>query len=300
MNFGELVAEVQSYLRSFVRDQELSTHLTTNVDTAALTLRVADPSVISRGRIEIGDELIWVDKVDRAAGQATIPPYGRGMDATKAADHSAGDRVIVAPLYPRKFLKDTINQTIKQIGAQLYGVEDLTLDPSVRDFRYELPPYVRDVLTVKITSPRVGDDVIYLRDWTFDKNAPADTSRTGKALYLYDDWWWDHRSRLTVTVSRDPSPLYDDSDPWAATFLSESAEDIPVLGAAARLLATSDAYDVQTRSVEANTLAAGQNRSSASSAQSQSKYLQALFMQRLDEERMRLLNQHSNRARYVR
>jgi len=70
-----------------------------------------------------------------------------------------------------------------------------------------------------------------------------------------------------------------------------------VLGAAARLLATADSYDLQTRAVEANTL---DSKVSASAAQQQSKYLQALFMQRLDEERMRLLNATNNRARYQR
>src|SRR6056300_558622 len=275
--FGEMVEETAGYLRSFVRDQEISTHLTKPIQGApgASKVVVADAGVVSRGRIQIDDELIWVDKVDRNTNSLEVPPYGRVMDGTSAADHESGTRVI---------------------GAQLYGVEQLTLKANRMNFRYELPSYVRDVLTVMTSTNRYYSDPTYLRDWTFDKSAPLNTSTTGKALYLYDDWW-DYNNDLTITVSRDPMTLTGDFQPFSDTFLPESAEDVPVLGAAARLLATADSYDVQTRAVEANTL---DSKVSASAAQQQSKYLQALFMQRLDEERMRLLNATNNRARYQR
>ena len=298
-NFGEIVAEVQGYLRSFVRDQELSTHLIANIDATDTSIRVADGSVISRGRIEIDDELIWVDSSARQTGIVSVPPYGRGMDATTPAAHSAGTRVIVTPLYPRKLLKDTINQTIRQIGSQLYGVEDITLTlKTYRDFKYELPSYVRDVLTVKVSDERWYGDVTYLRDWTFDKNAPLEVSTTGRAIYLYDQEWVGSNIKLTVTVTRDPKTLTADTDLWTDTYLPETAADLPVLGAASRLLATSDAFDIQSRSVEANTLATGGQGSGA--AAQQSKYLVALFAQRLDEERLRLLNSHATRSRYQR
>ena len=296
--FGEMVEETSGYLRSFVRDQEISTHLTKAITGAPGEgkIVVADAGVVSRGRIQIDDELIWVDKVDRNGSALEVPPYGRGMDGTTPADHEVGKRVIVAPLYPRKFLKDTLNQTIRQIGAQLYGVEQLTLPTNIRDFKYELPGYVRDVLTVMVSNGQRYDEPVYLRDWTFDKSAPLNLSQTGKALYLYDDWW-DVNQTLTITVSRDPLTLTWDFQPFSDTFLPKSAEDIPILGAAARLLATADSADIQTRAVEANTL---DSKVSASAAQQQSKYLQALFMQRLDEERLRLLNSTNARARYYR
>ena len=296
--FGEMVEETSGYLRSFVRDQEISTHLTKAITGAPGEgkIVVADAGVVSRGRIQIDDELIWIDKVERSSNSLLVPPYGRGMDGTTPADHEVGKRVIVAPLYPRKFLKDTLNQTIRQIGAQLYGVEQLTLQANIRDFKYPLPGYVRDVLTVMVSNGQRYDEPVYLRDWTFDKSAPLNLSQTGKALYLYDDWW-DVNQTLTITVSRDPLTLTWDFQPFSDTFLPKSAEDIPILGAAARLLATADSADIQTRAVEANTL---DSKVSASAAQQQSKYLQALFMQRLDEERLRLLNSTNARARYYR
>ena len=264
---------------------------------------VADATLVSRGRIEIGNELIWVDKMNRTDNSLDIPPYGRGMDGTTANEHEAGARVIVAPLYPRKFLQDTINQVIRQIGSTLYGVQTIVdangnqpVTYHSGEFTYELPDWVRDVLSVTVTDPDHEDDVTYLRDWTFDKNAPQAVSTTGKCLYLYDDWV-PGGLQLTITVSRDPLILNNDTDMFSETTLPASAEDIPVLGAAARLLASSDTYSVQTRAVEASTIS---SKVPTGAAQEQSKYLQALFMQRMDEERSRLLNTHSNRSRYQR
>jgi hypothetical protein len=304
ITFGEMTSQVQAHLRSFVRDQEQSTHLVQDINETDTKLYVADANLVSRGRIEIGSELLWVDKSVRGDNSLDIPPYGRGMDDTFAAEHKAGDRVIVAPLYPRKFLQDTLNQTIRQIGAQLYGVSqvrDVNDEPLITDpdggFTYEMPGWVRDILSVTVTNPHMEDDITYLRDWTFDKNAPKAVSTTGKALYLYDDWIGGNL-QMTITASRDPLPLTREDQEFWETTLPESAEDLPVLGAAARLLASSDAYAVQTRSVEAAAIQGASQSSGA--AQSQSKYLQALFMQRLEEEKLRLLNSHVNRSRYQR
>lgn len=302
ITFGEMTAQVQAHLRSFVRDQEQSTHLTEAVGVDDRKFRVADPSLVARGRIELDSELIWVDSSNKSDNSLMIPPYGRGMDGTVATPHEAGTRLIVAPLYPRKFLQDTLNQVIRQMGADLYGVETLVDDegnhPLTHDsFTYELPDYVRDVLSVTVNNPDYDDDqVVYLRDWTFDKNAPHSVARTGKALYLYDEWIPDGLE-LTITVSRDPITMSLDNQYFTETALPASAEDLPVLGAAARLLASSDTYGVQTRSVEA---AAVTSKVPVGAAQEQSKYLQALFTQRMDEERLRLLNTTANRTRYQR
>jgi hypothetical protein len=303
ITFGEMTSQVQAHLRSFVRDQEQSTHLVKDVNETDTKLYVADAHLVSRGRIEIGSELLWVDKSIRGDNSLDIAPYGRGMDDTFAVEHKAGDRVVVAPLYPRKFLQDTLNQTIRQIGATLYGVSpvrDENDEPMITDpdggFTYPMPGWVRDILSVTVTNPHMEDDITYLRDWTFDKHAPLSVSDTGKALYLYDNWIEGYLE-LTITASRDPKPLEREDQEFWETTLPESAEDLPVLGAAARLLASSDAYTVQTRSVEAATVT---SKVPPGAAQDQSKYLQALFVQRLNEERMRLLNTHSTRSRYQR
>jgi hypothetical protein len=295
-NFGEMTDEVLAHLRSFVRDQEMSTHLTAPVSFGDLVLPVDNATVLTRGRVQIGDELIWVDGVDRNVGTGIVPPYGRGMDGTSAASHLVGTRVIVQPLYPRKTVKDVMNQVIASIGQKLYGVEVLTLPPQVVSFAYELPAHTREVLSVRVAdrdAVRVGTDISLLRTWTFDKHAPVRVSSTGKALYIMDTVG--PRDDVTVTISRDPQRLMFDVQMFTESFLPQSAWDIVVLLAASRLMATADSYNIVGRSVEANAL---DSKVQPGAAVAQSKYLFQLGTARLEEERLRLLNSTVSRAHY--
>jgi hypothetical protein len=290
-----MVDEILAYLRSFVRDQELSTHLTVEAADHDYTLTVDDASTLSRGRIQIDDEIIWIDRADREGKTATVPPYGRGMDGTTKALHTAGTRVIVQPLYPRKMVKDVINQSIMTVGGQLYGVTEVVLTSST-SFMYDLPATTRDVLSVQVTDPRASGDVTYLRDWQFDKKAPSTISATGKALYLFDGMLRAPET-LVVTCSVNPILLVDDGDLFTDTLMQETAFDVVVLLTSSRLLATAESYNLQTRAIEANAM---DSRVQPGQGVSQSKYLFALYQQRLDEERTRLLNSTANRSHYSR
>lgn len=295
-NFSEMVDETQNYLRSVVRDQEMSTHLTADMNFSTLLLPVDDAGTLTRGRVEVDDELIWVDKADRGAGTGVIPPYGRGMDGTNKADHTAGTRVVIQPLYPRKLVKDTLNQAITAMGVRLYGVESLTMAVKSTTFMYELPAHTRDVLNVRVSDRRptsVSDDPRFLRHWTFDKHAPAGIAPTGKCLYVQDAC--DSLDVLTVTIARDPAALMFGTQMFSETFLPATAWDVAVLTAASRLLSTANAYNIQGRSVEANSLDA---KIDPNTAVSQSKYLYQMAQVRLEEERSRLLGTTVQRAHY--
>lgn len=294
--FGQLVDDVLLHLRSYVRDQEQATFLTQTLAVDDVVLHVDDPTAISRGRVEVDDELIYLSRVDRDAGTAAVPPFGRGHDSTTAAAHAEGAKVTAAPLFPRSVVKRTINSTLRQMGASLYGVKEDVLAPH-ESLIYEIPADVRDVLSVKMVdtvSPYY--DFEYLNNWHTDLNAPSAVSTTGKALYLYAAV--PSTFDIVVTYSCDPVELVDAADDFAATtLLPASCEDVVVTLAASRLLSTADAYAAQTRSIEANTL---DSKIQPGSAVAQSKYLLALGQQRLVEERIRLLNKTANRSHHRR
>jgi hypothetical protein len=293
--FGQLVDRVLGHLRSEVRDQEQSTHLTAGINASDLSITVADATRVGGGRIQIGDEVIWVDSADRGTNVLTIPPYGRGMDGTTAASHSSGERVIVAPLYPRQTVKDEINQAIKTIGAYLYAVDTTDITPSSTSYIYDVPADVDRILNVKAVDPRAGGEVFYLRKFSLDEHAPSSLSATGKTIAILDASFLPPTT-IMVTYSKKPTALSANSDDWSVTGLPDTAQDLPVLLAASRLLATADAYTIQTRAVEANAMAA----KTPNGATSLSKYLYQLYAQRLDEERVNLLNSVANRSYYSR
>jgi hypothetical protein len=259
-------------------------------------LTVGDIGVISKGRLEIGDEIIWIDSVDRSNFVAHVPPYGRGMDGTTAASYASGTRIVSQPLYPRKFLKDTINQVISGLSGQLYGVATSQLTASTTRVSYDLPATVKQVLSVTVEyDPNLAYDVEHIRRWKFDPNAQVSNSATGKSIYIYD--LIRPSRKINVTYFVDPVQLTGNTA-FSTTLLPASAYDVVVLGAASRLLATSSSYMTSTRSVEA---AALDSRLSvdAAAAVTQSKYLYGLYSQRLVEERNRLLTTYVTRSHYT-
>lgn len=297
-NLLEMVEETRAYLRNYVRDQELSTHLTRDIGFAETELPVDNAAVLTRGRVEVDSELIWIDRTDKAANLGIIPPYGRGMDGTQKEVHASGTRVVVQPLYPRKTVRDQLNQAITQMGKDLYGTEVLSIPVKTTNFLYELPAETRDVLSVKIADRvrRPGDEVLWLREWRFDRHAPSTVASTGKGLYVYD-----HAciptDVMTVVISRDPAQLLFETQMFTDSYLPATAWDVAVLMAASRLVAMANAQNIVGRSVEANTL---DSKVEPATPLSASKYLYGLASARLAEERKRLLDSSAPRIHYSR
>jgi hypothetical protein len=181
MSFDRLVDETANLLRSFVRDQELATWLTSPVATGALEIIVKDPKVLSRGRVEIGSELIVLEGIDTARNAGEIPPYGRGVDGTTKTSHNAGSKVTVAPLFPRQAIADALNATISATNDVLFGIVNVDIKASTTRVAYELPSNTTKVLSVSIpVDPNVTRERWFAREWEFDPNGdfPSGKSST--------------------------------------------------------------------------------------------------------------------------
>jgi len=250
-----------------------------------------DASLVSRGRIEIGDELLWIDSVDRANNTCVVAPYGRGLDGTTATAHTSLSRVVVQPLYPRQGVKDTINQVIGGLGNQLFAVESATLIANPRTVSYDLPIYTQRVLNVLAANFSSYDDSEYVRRWKFDPQSTA--SATNKSLYVYDPTM--SGMNLYVTFFRSPMQLVA-GDTFADTLLPETSYDVIILGAAARLMSTATSYLASTRAVEPGAL---NKQVDPNQITQQSRYLYTLFQQRLEEEKVQILHSYVTRAHYT-
>ena len=289
--FDQMVDDVLVYLRSFTRDQELSTHLMETVSASVLNLQVNDASLISRGRIEIDDEIIWVDRVDRANNTVVLAPYGRGMDGTTAVTHTSLTRLIVQPLYSRQMVKDTINQILGGLGNQLFAVDSATLTATPQTVSYDLPAYTQRVLNVLAGDFTTFGDSEYVRRWKFDPQSSA--SETGKSLYVYDPTMTG--MTMNVTFFRSPVQLVN-GDSFEDTLLPGTCYDVIVLGTAARLMSTATSYLASTRAIEPGSL---DKQVDPNQITQQSRYLFTLFQQRLEEEKVQLLHSYVTRAHYT-
>lgn len=291
MSFDKLVDETANQLRSFVRDQELSTWLTTDVSDTGLEIEVNNSKILSRGRVEVGNELIVLEDVDATRNVGVIPPYGRGTDGTEAVNHVRGEKVTIAPLFPRQSIADALNATIGAVSDRLWGVATLTFRASATRVSYELPEQTIRVLNVSIpVDPRVTKDRYYARDWDFDLNADYPT---GKGLYLYD--YAPVGRDFNVVIAYRPETLQF-GDPWDSSGLPESARDVIMFGALARLLATSQTYALATRAVGSQTTLGVQEDPTV--GQNLSKHFYNLHAARLEEEVNKLNNRYNSRVHY--
>ena len=65
--FIDIINETSLALTGYTNRQDQATHLTQNLSATATTFTVADGTVLTRGLVEIDDELIWVDSFDRTS-----------------------------------------------------------------------------------------------------------------------------------------------------------------------------------------------------------------------------------------
>ena len=290
--FSQMIDETQSHLRSFVRDQELTTWLKFAVTANALEATVNDASVVSRGRIEFDNELLIVETVDTTLNKITFPPFGRGSDGTTAVQHAANAKVTVQPLYPRKLVADTLNQVIAAVGDTLFGINVVTLTAHPTRVSYELPANTDRVLSVQYTYDSISKDVSYARDWSFDQQADWPS---GKGLLLWDVPRPGDPIRVATAV---PPVELVAGDDFSDSLLPSSSYDVIVLGAVSRLMATAGSYLTATRSVGSQTTLAAQM--DPQTPMQMSRYFYAQHQERLNQEVTKLLNRYSSRAHYQR
>jgi len=291
VTFDQMIDETQAYLRSFTRDQEMTTWLTFGVTANATSLRVNDPKIVSRGRIEVGTEIMLVESVDAESSTCAVPPFGRGVDGTTAAAHDAGSKVTVQPLFPRAMVASTLNQVIHAVSSRLWGIERVDLTAHPTRVSYELPAETERVLSVSYYADSINRDVVYARDWTFDQQASWDS---GKGLLLYD--YPRPGETIMVTTARQPVALAA-GDLFSDSLLPESSYDVIVLGAVSKLVGTTGSAILNTRAIGAAT--SGQQSPTGEAIQ-MARHYYSLHQERLDQEVQRLLNTFSNRAHYLR
>ena len=294
---GTLVDDVLGYLRSFTKDQDVSTHLTTDMTPSDLTMNIASGRFVSRGRVQVNDEIVYVEEIDREKGIATIAPFGRGMDGTVPVAHKAGAMVTTSPLYPRHVVAKAINQVISGLSNTLYKIDQIQVPAKSIGFNYEVPEDTKSILNISFVAvPGAWKYPTFAKKWTFDQNVTDPLiSKTGKAVFIYDVV--SPLFLYTIVFGRYPKPLTSMDAPFSEANLPDTCYDVVVLGSTSRLLSVATAGLLQTQSVESAVLA---NTVDAAGSQAQSKYLYSLFQARLEEERMLLMSQASERVRYQR
>ena len=296
--FADLVAQVKQELIGYSKDQATITYLTqpmTSTDTT-FTVDLETVKSITKGVIEIDDEMMLVKKFDATSGVVTIfaNQNGRGYAGTVAAPHAMDAIVTSDPRYPTIRIKEAINQTIKSVFPELWVFGNYEFKKLAPKFEYQLPADVENVY--KVTFDTIGPSKIWQpsQSWRFNPQAsmdPAEGTVTGKTLQIMDRIV---PGRLVRVIYRkQPNVLVNDNDDfstttgWTGEQDGERFVDMIKYGATARMLSANEAARLQQQAIESTERAPLVPTGAATQA---SQFYWALYKQRLMEEKDRMFN----------
>lgn len=249
--FGDLTDEVIGNLQGYTLTPDMVTYTTATVDEAATVIPIDMPEGgTGIGLIEVGDELMYVSRVDVDAGTLRLLPKGRGWRGTTAVAHAQGETVTVAPLVPRHRVKQAVNDTIASLWPSLFAVATVeipwTPGPT---FAVPLPDDAEQILDVRYRDQHGN----WLRVRRFEAvRSMADDFATGSALRITE--YPPFATTVQVVYGKRPTPLLVEEDDVVATGLPAAAKDLLVLGAMARLVPALDAGRLSVQYVPADEL----------------------------------------------
>ena len=295
--FAQMIDEVRANLAGYTLRQDRISNLAniggiSSTDTA-ITLGSADN--LAKGIIEIDNELIWIDSYDRATNTLNvIPGFGRGYQGTTPAPHAQNSQVTMTPTFPRSTIAQAINDTINSFYPKLFSTYSTTFTFNAAQVAYPLPSAARDALFISWQTVGPSREWLPVNRWRIDRMANVQAFNSTATVNLYEKIM--PGRTVQVWYSAIPSNLTNATDDFAeVTGLPQSCQDVVLLGAAYRLLSYLDTGRINLTSAEAD-LADAKLPSTAGA--SSSKYVFALFQQRLQEESTKLQNRFPIRVHY--
>jgi hypothetical protein len=302
VTFAQMIDEVKINLSGYTFQQDRSTYLTTAVSTTTspssspTVLSLASTTDFGKGVIEINDELLWIDSVDRVANTATVAPYGRGYLGTTAATAAVDTQVTVSPIFPKASIKKAINDTISAVGASIYATKQTTFTYNAAITTYDFDNlYIENILAVSWQDIGPTREWVRVKRWDFDPFADVSTWGSSAQTITIGDVIIAGRT-VKVMYATAPIPFTAVGQDFSTqTGLSESVKDVVTLGAAYRLLQYLDPARAAQYSPQADEIDAKRPFGASNNAVRQ---LFALYTQRLNEERLKQQQQYPPRVHY--
>jgi hypothetical protein len=303
-SFDQIVQRVKQQLLGYTRNQANLSYLVATM-TAGDTQFQADPDTVrnlSRGIVEIDDEMIIVKSLDQGTGMVTVfgggSGTGRGAEGTTPAAHGLDSLITADPRYPKARIKEAINDTISGIYPDIWVFGETEFPYIAARSEYPVPAEVEDIY--KVTTNTVGPSGMWMAAQRYRFNPQASTTvgqvlptptPTGKTVQILD-WGITPGRNIHVVYTKAPSELVNGGDDFATTTgLPERMLDLITFGACWRLLPAWEAGRLQQSSVESTERAPLVPTGAANEA---SQYYLGLYQRRLNEERDRLLDLYPN------
>jgi hypothetical protein len=294
--FDQLVRQVRQQLLGFTLNQESVSELLVGMSPTDITFQADGETIgnLSRGLVEIDDELILVKKWDQTSGTVTVMGglSGRGYEGTTAAGHNVHALITSNPAFPKARIKEAVNLTISTLYPELVVFSSTEITKLAPQIEYELPSDCSDVWY--LTGQTIGPSKVAqpLPNWRYNPKARTANFPSGKSIQILDAVV--PGQAVKVVYAKTPALLVNGTDDFAATTgYPDRYTDLVVYGTCMRLLPALEAARLQQQAVEATERATLVPPASASRAMAM--YAQ-LYQQRLQEERDQLYSDVPNFA----
>lgn len=291
-----MIDEVRSSLAGYTLRQDRITYLNAAINTTATAIQVGNSANLAKGIIEIDDELVWIDNFNKANSTLNAAPgFGRGYQNTSPAPHSQYAQVILSPTFPRTMIKQAINDTINSVYPQLFAVYNTTFTFNAAQVTYPLPDDLESILYMSWQTTGSSEEWLPINRWRLDGMADTATFDTVNTVNIYENIQPGRTVKVWYTAT--PANLTSSTDDFSGVSgLPESSRDVITLGASYRLLSYIDAGRINLTSAEADL---NDSKIPSTAGVSSSRYILALYQQRLNDESLKLQDKYPIRLHYT-
>jgi len=291
-----MVQEVRSSLAGYTLRQDRITYLDSAINTTDLAIQVGSADNLAKGIIEIDDELIWIDNFVKANNTLNAAPgFGRGYQNTSPAPHSQYSQVVLSPTFPRTMIKQAINDTINSVYPKLWAIYSTTFTFNASQTTYALPDDCQNVIYMSWQTTGSSREWLPINRWRQDLMANTATFNSQKTVNIYENI--QPGRTVQVWYAANPSTMDANTDDFAdVTGLPDSCRDVITLGAAYRLLSYVDPGRINLTSAEADL---ADSKVPGSAGANSSRYIYALYNQRLNDESLKLSDKFPIRLHYT-
>jgi hypothetical protein len=293
---SDMIDEVRASLAGYTLRQDRITYLNTAITSTDTAMIIGSSSNLAKGIIEIDDELIWIDNFDQGSSTLNAAPgFGRGYQNTPASPHAQYAQITLTPTFPRTIIKKAINDTINSLYPKLWSVSSTTFTFNASQTTYALPDDLESILYMSWQTTGSSQEWLPINRWRADQMANVATFNTQNTVNLYENIQPGRTVQVWYTTT--PNTLDNGTDDYAdVTGLPASSVEVVILGASYKLLSYVDAGRINLSSAEADL---NDTKIPSTAGVSASRYIFALYQQRLNEEAMKLQDKYPIRIHYT-
>ena len=293
---SDMIDEVRSSLAGYTLRQDRITYLNNAISSTDLAMVIGSSSNLAKGIIEIDSELIWIDNFSQASSTLNAAPgFGRGYQNTNASPHAQYAQITLSPTFPKVMIQKAINDVINSLYPKLWAVASTTFTFNASQTTYALPDDLESILYMSWQTTGSSLEWLPINRWRADPMANISSFNTTNTVNIYENIQPGRTVQVYYTTT--PNTLDNPTDDYAdVTGLPASSVEVVILGACYKLLSYVDAGRINLSSAEADL---NDTKIPSTAGVASSRYIYALFQQRLNDEALKLQDKFPIRIHYT-